>query len=89
MAAPAAAAAAVLDSDDDDFEEFETDEWAETKKVDASLWDEGWDTDEVDPVFAAALKKELEAAEAMRASGANGEGGTPPLSTKSEPAAAE
>ena len=43
----AAATAKPVESDDDDFEEFEQDDWPETRKVDNTLWDEDWDTDEV------------------------------------------
>ncbi len=47
----AAAAAKQAESDDDDFEEFEQEDWPETRKIDNSLWEEDWDTDEVGHFF--------------------------------------
>jgi hypothetical protein len=43
----AAAAPKPVESDDDDFEEFEQEDWPETRKIDNTLWEEDWDTDEV------------------------------------------
>jgi len=53
--------------EEDEFEEFAEEDWKITTNEDASLWDDKWDTDEVDEAFAKKLQATLDAMTAAAA----------------------
>ncbi|KAI8808825.1 DSS1/SEM1 family-domain-containing protein [Cladochytrium replicatum] len=55
--------------EDDEFEDFATDDWtkADEDPEDAKLWEDNWDTENIDDEFSRQLRAELKKAQAAAA----------------------